>query len=223
MSGQDVVRRALEGNANIVEVEVEYRKGKKAKYDLFPGNSPSRQAQIERLLESVKWEKVEEVEMEHADGYKEELDLEAELDDPKKAVITEEAVVDPIAETASQAETPAEQSAVDEAQEKTSNETVTDVIASSPSVDVPMLPVAQSAPIEAGSRPRGRKSQRKPSARQRQRTGVAATNRGGRNKAVTKTRVKVHSFKSVVPLVTEKKAVRKGGRSRSFSRVTLFI
>ncbi|WP_035119561.1 hypothetical protein [Cohnella panacarvi] len=80
LSGQDVVRQTLEGNPNIVEVEVEYRKGNKDTFNLLPGNSASRQDQIDRLLDKVRWEKVEEVEIEYVDGYKDEIDLEAKLD-----------------------------------------------------------------------------------------------------------------------------------------------
>lgn len=76
MSGQDVVRQTLEGEPRIVEVEVEYRKGNKAKFDLVPGDSATRQAQIDRLIEAVKWGKVEEVEIEFIDGKKKEIDLE---------------------------------------------------------------------------------------------------------------------------------------------------
>lgn len=84
VSGKDVVRQSLEANSNIVEVEVEYRKGNKAKYNLLPGNSSSRQSQIERLLSAVNWDKVEEVEIEYVDGYKEEIDLEAKPRKNKK-------------------------------------------------------------------------------------------------------------------------------------------
>ncbi|MFD0673298.1 hypothetical protein [Cohnella sp. GCM10027633] len=94
MSGNDVVRQALEGDSNIVEIEVEYRKGNKAKYNLLPGNSSQRQSQIERLLSAVKWEKVEEVEIEYVDGYKKEIDLDAK---PRKNKKTAEALT--IAET----------------------------------------------------------------------------------------------------------------------------
>lgn len=84
MSGKDVVRQTLEGEPNIVEVEVEYRKGSKAKYNLLPGNSAQRQSQIDRLLSVVNWDKVEEVEIEYVDGYKEEIDLEAKPRKNKK-------------------------------------------------------------------------------------------------------------------------------------------
>lgn len=104
LSGQDVVRHTLESNSNIVEVEVEYRKGNKAKYNLLPGNSSSRQAQIDRLLEIVRWEKVEEVEIEYVDGYKEEIDLEAKLDVKHKSksesTTPEETVVATVTEAA---------------------------------------------------------------------------------------------------------------------------
>ncbi|MFC5531154.1 hypothetical protein [Cohnella yongneupensis] len=101
MSGQDVVRQTLEGDSNIVEVEVEYRKGSKAKYNLVPGNSSTRQSQIDRLLEAVRWEKVEEVEIEYVDGYKEEIDLEYKPRKNKKSgtkEVAEEPVEEPTTE-----------------------------------------------------------------------------------------------------------------------------
>ena len=85
MSGQDAVRYTLENEPNIVEVEVEYRKGNKAKFDLPPGHSSHRQALIDRLLAAVRWEKAEEVEIEYVDGRKKEIDLEA---DPAKLAPT---------------------------------------------------------------------------------------------------------------------------------------
>lgn len=105
MSGQDVIRQALEGEPRIVEVEVEYRKGNKMKFDLLPGDSATRQAQIDRLIEAVKWGKVEEVEIEFVDGTKKEIDLEVK-GAKKKSKSGEEAEAAVLGET----ETPAEAS-----------------------------------------------------------------------------------------------------------------
>lgn len=89
MSGQDAVRYTLENEPNIVEVEVEYRKGNKAKFVLPPGHSSHRQALIDRLLAAVRWEKAEEVEIEYVDGRKKEIDLEADIAKPAPQAVQE--------------------------------------------------------------------------------------------------------------------------------------
>ncbi|WP_028552057.1 hypothetical protein [Paenibacillus sp. UNC451MF] len=75
MQNLDKVKQYLEGNEEVVEIQVEYSNGDKYDYALDEG---SRAEAISEMLKAVDWGQVEEIELELADGSKTELDLDEE-------------------------------------------------------------------------------------------------------------------------------------------------
>ncbi|WP_171653060.1 hypothetical protein [Paenibacillus foliorum] len=76
MSNVDNFKKFLEGNAEIVEVQVEYLNGDKKDYSL----DDSREEAIESLLTDVDWEQVDEIELEYSNGSKTEYSLSEEVE-----------------------------------------------------------------------------------------------------------------------------------------------
>ncbi|MFD0675759.1 MULTISPECIES: hypothetical protein [unclassified Paenibacillus] len=86
MSNVDNFKKFLEGNAEIVEVQVEYLNGDKKDYSL----DDSREDAIKSLIKEVDWEQVDEIELEHADGSKTEYELNEEEEDGEEEEEEEE-------------------------------------------------------------------------------------------------------------------------------------
>lgn len=82
MDAKKIVSRYLVSNPDIVEIQIEYKDGSTADFDLNSEETGvAKVSAITSLLSTVAWYNVEEVEVEFENGEKDEIDLDQDEDE----------------------------------------------------------------------------------------------------------------------------------------------